>query len=375
MNQEADWDSFKESWKTFKKEIRKAKRQSWRELCEQTEGLPPLARLYRILKWDANSKLGSIEKSDGSFTNSPEETLQCMLDIHLKDPEDPEPAVVQSNIPLYYPMGEEIFTEEKARYALEQFKPYKSPSGDGVYPIMLQAGWETLEPIYLKMSKASLKLGHIPKVWQEARGVFIPKPGKNSYNSAKSFRLITLTSFQLKLMERMIYWHLNINLGVDRLITPNQHGFQTGKSTESALHKLVSKIEKTIVEGQYALGIFLDIEGAFDNVSFNSIIKSLEEAQLPQVIVRWITAMLTNRTITVTIQGKVLSKRVKKGCPQGGILSPLLWNLIINSLIILINSTPADSEGFADDVNLLIKGLDLKTVLDIGQQCLNKIRE
>ena len=224
---------------------------------------------------------------------------------------------MRSNIPLYYPMGEEIFTEEKARYALEQFKPYKSPSGDGVYPIMLQAGWETLEPIYLKMSKASLRLGHIPKVWQEARGVFIPKPGKNSYNSAKSFRLITLTSFQLKLMERMIYWHLNINLGVDRLITPNQHGFRTGKSTESALHKLVSKIEKTIVEGQYALGIFLDIEGAFDNVSFNSIIKSLEEAQLPQVIVRWITAMLTNRTITVTIQGKVLSKRVEKGCPQG----------------------------------------------------------
>ena len=159
-----------------------------------------------------------------------------MLDIHLKDPEDPEPAVVRSNIPLYYPMGEEIFTEEKARYALEQFKPYKSPSDDGVYPIMLQAGWETLEPIYLKMSKASLRLGHIPKVWQEARGVFIPKPGKNSYNSAKSFRLITLTSFQLKLMERMIYWHLNINLGVDRLITPNQHRFRTGKYTESALH-------------------------------------------------------------------------------------------------------------------------------------------
>ena len=86
-----------------------------------------------------------------------------MLDIHLKDPKEPKPAVVRSNIPLYYPMGEEIFTEEKARYALEQFKPYKSPSSDGVYPIMLQAGWETLEPIYLKMSKASLKLGHIPK--------------------------------------------------------------------------------------------------------------------------------------------------------------------------------------------------------------------
>ena len=85
--------------------------------------------------------------------------------------------------------------------------------------------------------------------------------------------------------------------------------------------------------------------------------------------------MLRSRTVTVTVQGKSVSKRVKKGCPQGGIMSPLLWNLVINSLIILINSTPADSEGFADDVNLLIRGIDIDTIVDIGQQCLDKIRE
>ena len=373
---DADWDSFKESRKVFKKEIRKSRRRSWRELCEETEGLPPLVRLYKILKWDSNSQLGSIEKSDGSFTNSPEETLQCMLDTHLGDPEvtQPNEEVLEHN-PILSGLGEEIFTNERARYAVDQFKPYKSPGSDGVYPIMLQAGWETLEPLYLEICKASIRLGHIPKIWQEAKGVFIPKPGKNSYNMAKSFRLITLTSFQLKVMERMIYWHLNSNLGVDNMITQNQHGFRVGKSTESALHKLVTKIEKTIIEGQYALGIFLDIEGAFDNVSFKTITEALTKLELPLVIVRWINAMLRSRTVTVTVQGTSVSKRVKKGCPQGGILSPLLWNLVINSLIILINSTPADSEGFADDVNLLIRGIDIDTIFDIGQQCLDKIRE
>ena len=77
----------------------------------------------------------------------------------------------------------------------------------------------------------------------------------------------------------------------------------------------------------------------------------------------------------MTVQGKSVSKRVKKGCPQGGILPPLLWNLVINSLLILINGTPADSEGFADDVNFLISGIDIDTIVDIGQQCLNKIRD
>ena len=375
-NLDADWDSFIETRKAFKSEIRKSKRQQWRDLCERTEGLPPLARLYKILKWDSNSQLGSIEKMDGSFTNSPEETLQCMLDIHLSDPELLEPGneVLEHN-PILSDLGEVIVTGEKAKYAVDQFKPYKAPGGDGVYPILLQEGWETLEPVFLMICRASLKLGHIPKIWQKARGIFIPKPGKNSYNLAKSFRLITLTSFQLKVMERMIYWHLNSSLGVDKMISPHQHGFRTGKSTESALHQLVTKIERTIVEGQYALGIFLDIEGAFDNVSFKTITEALSNFGLPQVIVRWINAMLRSRTVTVTVQGATVSKRVKKGCPQGGIMSPLLWNLVINSLLLLINSTSADSEGFADDVNFLVRGIDIDTIIDICQQCLDRIRE
>ena len=299
-----------------------------------------------------------------------------MLDIHLGDPEVTDPnEEMLDHAPIHSDLGEEIFTEERSKYAVGQFKPYKSPGGDGVYPIMLQEGWEILQPLYLEICRASIRLGHIPKTWQKAKGVFIPKPGKNSYNMAKSFRLISLTSFQLKVMERMIYWHLNSCLDVDKLITRNQHGFRAGKSTESALHQLVTKIERTIVEGQYALGIFLDIEGAFDNVSFKSITEALTKLQLPLEIVRWINALLRSRTVTVTVQGKSVSKKVKKGCPQGGILSPLLWNLVINSLIILLNSTPADSEGFADDVNFLIRGIDIDTIVDIGQQCLDKIRD
>ena len=109
--------------------------------------------------------------------------------------------------------------------------------------------------------------------------------------------------------------------------------------------------------------------------SFKTITDSLSEFNLPQLIVRWINAMLRSRTVTVTVQGISVSKRVKKGCPQGGIMSPLFWNLVINSLILLINSTPADSEGFADDVNFLIRGIDIDTIIDICQQCLDKISE
>ena len=40
-------------------------------------------------------------------------------------------------------------------------------------------------------------------------GIFHPKPGKESYFEAKSFRMITLTSFQLKWLERLVLSYVN----------------------------------------------------------------------------------------------------------------------------------------------------------------------
>jgi hypothetical protein len=40
---------------------------------------------------------------------------------------------------------------------------------------------------------------------------------------------------------------------------------------EAALHDLVQKIEGSLYQKEFALGVFLDIDGAFDNASFGSI--------------------------------------------------------------------------------------------------------
>ena len=48
-----------------------------------------------------------------------------------------------------------------------------------------------------------------------------------------------------------------------------------GKSTDTALHVLVGKIEKALYNKEYALGVFLDIEGAFNNASTDSLLNVL----------------------------------------------------------------------------------------------------
>jgi hypothetical protein len=50
-----------------------------------------------------------------------------------------------------------------------------------------------------------------------------------------------------------------------------QFTYQAGKSTVSALHHIVGKIENAIKYKEVALAAFIDVEGVFDNTGFDSI--------------------------------------------------------------------------------------------------------
>ena len=120
------------------------------------------------------------------------------------------------------------------------------------------------------------------------------------------------------------------------------------------IHKLTRRIEDAIQHGQIGLGIFLDVEGAFDNIKYSSIHKALEDAEIPSGIADWIKTMLSDRTITIQLHGLSITRKISKGCPQGGILSPLIWNLTLNLLLSNPNMDNDFIQAFADDLAVLI---------------------
>ena len=65
-----------------------------------------------------------------------------------------------------------------------------------------------------------------------------------------------------------------------------------GASTETALHKIVHKIERTIIHSGMALGTFLDNEGAFETVAFSSIDKALSRTCPSNKVRKWIMTMI-----------------------------------------------------------------------------------
>ncbi len=74
-------------------------------------------------------------------------------------------------------MAWQVVTEDKVRWAVNSFVPYKAPGPDGIYPICLQKGLDLIIKYLIKVYRGSIAMGHIPKSWDDARVVLIPKPG------------------------------------------------------------------------------------------------------------------------------------------------------------------------------------------------------
>jgi hypothetical protein len=51
----------------------------------------------------------------------------------------------------------------------------------------------------------------------------------------------------------------------------SKYAYQRSRSNEAALHDLSQKVEGSLNQKEFALGVFLDIDGLFDNASFGSM--------------------------------------------------------------------------------------------------------
>ena len=96
---------------------------------------------------------------------------------------------------------------------------------------------------------------------------------------------------------------MEVDLKIYSNLSNKQYGFKRGSSTIATVHKLVKIFEFAILNQGMALGTFLDIEGAFDNVSFDAVERALNSKCKYAEVNQWIRSMIHNRQTTVELQG------------------------------------------------------------------------
>lgn len=80
--------------------------------------------------------------------------------------------------------------------------------------------------------------------------------------------------------------------------------------------------------------------------------------------------MLNSRIIQASLGNVSSTISTTRGCPQGGVLSPLLWTILVDELIWTLNSLGFITICYADDIVIIIIGTDDKIIRERMQLAL-----
>jgi len=160
----------------------------------------------------------------------------------------------------------------------------------------------------------------------KANAIVLDKPGKPSYDSAASFRVIVLLQTVSKILERVVASCLSLTARTLKLVHSNQCGSLPALSSFDAAISLVDTVRTLQRPGLRDSTLFLYIKGGFDNVNASIRCSSLKKAGVPHYMISWIGSFLSQRTCRLLFQGYPKSfSAVQVGTPQGSLISPLLF--------------------------------------------------
>lgn len=218
-----------------------------------------------------------------------------------------------------------------------------SVSRNMIVPIL-----DDILPILCHLLNSSVSQSAVPSCWKEAQIVPIPK--KPNPKSLSEYRPISILPFLSKVLERLIHSQLSHFLNRNNLLNPLQSGFRPGHSTVTALVKITDDIRLGMENQLLTVLTLLDFSNAFNAVDFDILLASLRSINISPSAIDWFRSYLYGRRQRVRVEDYFSSWcDTSSGVPQGGVLSPLLFAVFINSITSLITSS---YHLYADDLQI-----------------------
>jgi len=228
-------------------------------------------------------------------------------------------------------MMEEICDKENCREALRRVKANKGGPGVDAMSVHELSGY--LVQHWPKIRAQLLSGTYRP---QPVRRVEIPKPDGGTRKLGVPTvldRLIQQATLQV--LQRR--W--------DASFSDHSYGFRPGRSA----HQAVARAQQYIIEG-YGWMVDLDLEKFFDRVNHDRLMARIAQRISDKRLLKLIRAFLT----AGVMEGGLVNV-VEEGTPQGGPLSPLLSNLVLDELDRELERRGHRFVRYADDCNIYVR--------------------
>ena len=112
-------------------------------------------------------------------------------------------------------------------------------------------------------------------------------------------------------------------------MTKGLFGFTPQKNTIDAAMEAKNFIEPVLESRGVVIMTSLDVKGAFDAASWQSILHGLKELNCPGNLYNLSKGYFSHRIAVMTTNNVSVKRRITKGCPEGSSCLPRLWMCFI----------------------------------------------
>jgi hypothetical protein len=225
----------------------------------------------------------------------------------------------------------------------------ETPGPDGlpyqVYPIFGLTGAEVFRDALLCLAEG----GTPPSTLGEGILHLIGKDGRPTVDN---LRPITITNTAYRIIATLT--RVVIMDRVEELLDQRQKAFVPGRNMFDHVEEVFESFYKDQIKQTTAYYILVDFNKAFDRVDRSALYETLEAQGWGSDLRNVVRSLNLNTTVTLRVGSSSVVIPTGRGVRQGCPLSPLLFNLAIEPLLVSLRRAGVEAWAFADDVILRV---------------------